>query len=242
MICICDIHCHILPHMDDGCADVAQTLQVLENAREQGVSHFVATPHFYAEKESVSTFLQRRKASYELLQPHLTEDVQLCLGAEVAYYDGISRLADLDKLCLGQSRFLLLELPFTPWNTTLFRQLQNLICIEGITPILAHIERYTAFQPKSAMQQILELGVPIQMNAEHLLRFSSSYGARQLLKNGSVQLLASDCHDPYLRGYNLGKAVLHLEKHKMHRQLQDAAALSMEIFEKAFNGESSQKR
>lgn len=234
MISICDIHSHILPGVDDGCADVEETLRVLQSAREQGVYDLIATPHFYPDREELSAFLQRRNSAFELLKPQLPGNMRLCLGAEVAYFDGISRCDELSRLCLGNSRFLLLELPFSPWNSSLVRQLQNLAYIQGITPILAHIERYFAYQSKGAIEQVLELGLPVQMNAEHFLRFRSAYGARRLLRNGTVQLLASDCHNSTLRSYNLGKAVEHLKKHNMHEQLRRAAALSQEIFEKAY--------
>lgn len=234
MVHICDIHSHILPGVDDGCKDVAETLQVLQSAREQGVNDIIATPHFYSYRENADAFLRRRNAAFELLKLQLPADMRICLGAEVAYFNDISRSEDLTRLCLGNSRYLLLELPFTPWNSNLFRELQNLAYIRGVIPVLAHIERYIGIQSKQALRQVLELGLPVQMNAEHLLRFRCAFQARRLLKNGTVQLLGSDCHNSTVRSYNLGKAVEHLQKHRMSRQLNDAAAFSREIFERAY--------
>lgn len=238
MISICDVHCHILPEMDDGCADLPETLRVLQIANEQGVHELIATPHFYSNKERLGTFLDRRRRSYELLAPHIPSSMHVCLGAEVAYFSGISRYENIEQLCLGQSRFLLLELPFALWDSNVVRELYNLICIRGITPVLAHIERYLDIQPKDMVRKVLALDVLVQMNAENLLRFMPSFQARRLLRSGTVQLLGSDCHNTTDRGFCLGKAVEHLRKKGMHRQLHHAANISREIFQKACGNDS----
>ena len=238
MIPICDVHCHILPEMDDGCADLAETLRVLQIANEQGVHELIATPHFYSNKERIETFLERRKQSYESLAPNIPSSMRVCLGAEVAYFSGISRYENIEQLCLGQSRFLLLELPFAPWDSNVVRELYNLICIRGITPVLAHIERYLPIQPKDMMRKVLALDVLVQMNAENLLRFIPSFQARRLLRSGTVQLLGSDCHNTTDRGFCLGKAVGRLRKQGMHRQLHRVANISRDIFQKACGNDS----
>lgn len=233
MISICDVHCHILPGMDDGCADLTETLHVLQTAREQGVYDLIATPHFYSNHERIETFLQRRDTAFASLSPHVPEDMRICLGAEVAYFSGISRYENIEQLCLGQSRLMLLELPFSPWDGNVVRELYNLICIRGITPVLAHIERYLSIQPRDILRKILALDVLVQMNAENLLHYIPAFHARRLLRSGIVQLLGSDCHNTTDRSFCLGKAAEHLKKYGMSRHLRYAANMSQEIFQKA---------
>lgn len=240
MISICDMHCHVLPGVDDGCADLAESLHVLQTASDQEVHNLIATPHFYSNRERIETFLQRRNVAYALLQPHIPSSMHICLGAEVAYFSGISRYENIEQLCLGKSRFMLLELPFTLWDGNVVRELYNLICIRGITPVLAHIERYLSIQPKEILQKILALDVLVQMNADNLLHFLPAFQARRLLRSGVVQLLGSDCHNATDRGFCLGKAATHLIKHGMTRQLRHAANLSYEIFQKACGMEDFQ--
>ena len=62
-----DWHSHILPEMDDGSKDVSESLLMLDSLRDQGIESVVATPHFYANDEPVETFLERQKASFDLL-------------------------------------------------------------------------------------------------------------------------------------------------------------------------------
>lgn len=232
MAAICDIHNHILPGMDDGCSCVEESLAVLTAAAEQGVHHLVATPHYYAQ-ESIEDFLCRRQEAESQLRACLPEDMHLCVGAEVAWFNGISRCERLEALCIGKSRFLLLELPFAPWDSNLFRELRNLSHIRGVIPIVAHLERYLPLQTKDAVKKLLGNDVLVQMNAEYFQRFVTALDARRLFAKGWVQLLGTDCHNMTTRPFNLGQAMKKMKTLGLEKQLTQAAALSMEIFEAA---------
>ena len=154
---ICDIHCHILPGMDDGCRSVEESAQVMQLSLAGGVTKMVATPH-YDPNEPVEQFLARREESEQTLRQYLAEqklDVpDFCCGAEVAYIQGISQMEGLERLCLGNSRYLLLELPRTVWTGEVVRDLDNLH-LRGMIPILAHMERYLHTQSKTLIAQLL---------------------------------------------------------------------------------------
>ena len=84
-----DFHTHILPGVDDGSKNVQQSLQMLELMREQGVKRIIATPHFYAHKQSLSEFLKTRQKSYEnVLEYAAAKNLDIpdiVLGAEVFF-------------------------------------------------------------------------------------------------------------------------------------------------------------
>ena len=112
-----DFHSHILPGIDDGSKDVAESLAMLSALKEQGVDTVVATPHFYANHHSVEEFLRRRQKAMDRLSAELSEGAPtIVLGAEVRYYEGISHLQNLESLCIGDSKLLLLEMPFYKWT------------------------------------------------------------------------------------------------------------------------------
>ena len=69
-----DFHTHILPGIDDGSRNVEMSLRMLAAQREQQVDEIVATPHFYAQKDSVEEFLLRRQRSYEKLKTAMEEN------------------------------------------------------------------------------------------------------------------------------------------------------------------------
>lgn len=211
---------------------------MLQSSYVQGISRMFATPHYYP-VETVEAFLERRQAAYERLREHLadcgTPVPEICLGAEVAYRAGISREEKLEKLCLGNSRYLLLELPFRRWDSNVVRDIQIICSTRNITPILAHIERYLDLQTRDSLNSVLEQDVLVQMNAGNFLRFGSRQTAVKLLKNGAVQLLGTDCHNMTTRPPNLGPALEYLQKHGMKDIAQNIGDFSMQIFDEAMN-------
>ena len=210
-----DLHTHILPGMDDGARDVETSLELLRMEREQGVDRVVFTPHFYREKEDVSSFLSRRCEALSRLEAAAAqlparERVALPrweLGAEVAWMPNLAEREELKDLCLGQSNYFLLELPFTPWRDQMISQLYELLGRGQFIPVIAHLDRYWDRQPKEQIEQLLHLGVPIQLSANILLKFFSRRKALQMIQQGQIFLLASDCHSLHHRPPNLGPAV-----------------------------------
>lgn len=234
---LCDLHGHFLPGMDDGCKTPEESVQVLQAQCRQGVHRVFATPHYYP-VEPVGEFLKRREESFRALSEYArrtgeAELPEICLGAEVAYRPGLAQEEALNGLCLGNSRYLLLEMPFSRWSSDVIRGVRNLCVTGGVIPIIAHIERYWKMQSRAALEQLLELDVLVQMNGEAFLQMSGRSEARKLVHRGVVQLLGSDCHNMTSRAPNLAKAAAYLEKKGLAAFLEDAAELSNRIFEEA---------
>lgn len=205
-----DLHTHILPGIDDGAKTAEESLALLRMEKAQGVDTVVLTPHFYSEQESVDSFLMRREEAMKRLQSAIDNSAmeqtslpRLMLGAEVLWRSDLVEWERLDELCISGTRNLLLELPFVTWTGQMIDRLYDMIGCTGITPIIAHLERYLSIQPKSIVQEILELGVPVQISAEILVHPLLRRGAMKLLKKRQVHLLASDCHDCTQRVPNL---------------------------------------
>lgn len=207
---------------------------MLKAAKAQGIHRMCATPHYYP-VETVDAFLSRRDESVDRLNAALagqeSQVPQILLGAEVAYRHGIGHAQELEKLCLGNSRYLLLELPFAPWDTMLFRDIGNIANVRGIIPVIAHIERYLHMQKPETFRRLLDQDLLIQMNGSALLDWRTRGKACRLLKNGVVQLLGSDCHNMTTRPPNLGQVISYLERKNMYGVLARAAQLGEEIFE-----------
>ena len=116
-----DYHAHILPGCDHGSDGLATSLKQVEMAVSAGVKTICATPHFYPHKESVESFLRRRKKTAGLLLRELPENAPLIqLGAEVLICDGMERLDGLNRLCREGTNELLLEMPFYAWPESIW--------------------------------------------------------------------------------------------------------------------------
>jgi len=220
-----DLHTHILPGIDDGAKTVEESLQLLRIERSQGVDTVVLTPHFYRSRENPKRFLERRKEAVlalgrgilELSEEERTALPNLFLGAEVAWWPTLAEWDELPELCLGKTKYLLLELPFTPWNGKMIDLLYELYGRTGITPVIAHLERYLKMQSASYIDEILRLGFPVQISAEMLLRPLTRGRGLKLLKQGRAQVIASDCHSCEGRKPNLGPA-MEILKRKLNAQ------------------------
>ncbi len=201
-----DWHSHILPAVDDGSKNMAESIEMLKRLAEQGVDTVVATPHFYANDESVEDFLRRRDGAYETLKREAPNAPEILLGAEVRYYQGIGRMENLDKLSIGESRLLLLEMPFSVWTEYTVRELVELSTRSDIKLCLAHIDRYLRLQKRSVWERLYESGILMQVNASFFTDFFTRRKALVMLCEGAIHFIGSDCHNLRSRPPRIGEA------------------------------------
>lgn len=202
-----DFHSHILPGVDDGSKSIEETLKMLELLSDQGVRRVVATPHFYPNHHSVEEFLEKRNSAYEEIKKHIeASHPQVVLGAEVKFYDGISRMENLSTLLIEGTEILLLEMPFERWSDYTVRELINLSSSGICTVAIAHIDRYIGFQNRNVLFELLENGILFQANAEAFERFFERRKMLKLLKQGAIHFIGTDCHNLTDRAPNIKKA------------------------------------
>ena len=215
-----DLHTHILPGMDDGAQNVETSLQMLHREFEQGVDTVALTPHFYRDREHPEEFLRRRRNAYETLTAAISALPEaeraalprLLLGAEVAWVPNLTQVRGLEQMCYGDSRFLLVEPPFCTWGDDFFNQLYDLMNCIGLTPVIAHVDRYWGFQNRAQLETLFAMDVPVQLSTEALLHFATRTRALRLIRAGRVQMLITDAHDLSARAPNMAQALTILKK------------------------------
>ncbi|MFA5635862.1 MAG: CpsB/CapC family capsule biosynthesis tyrosine phosphatase [Anaerovoracaceae bacterium] len=221
-----DWHTHILPSMDDGSKSVEESAAMLELCRNMGVATVVLTPHFYPHKEDPERFLERRSRSLERLNKHLKETgnpaefsaskPKLIPGAEVYYFPELAVMEEerLRKLCIGDSHYIMVELPVESWNDEIYSTLESMIFNRRIIPVLAHIDRYFHFIKDTArLGELIKMGMLVQLNVEALTGFFSRRKALKWIDKEMVHILASDCHNLTERPPNLDKGLQILQSH-----------------------------
>lgn len=214
---IVDFHSHILPGIDDGSASVSESIAMLQMEMEQGIHQVVATPHFYPRHDSPERFLARRKEAESLLQEAMAECgnlPQIVCGAEVYYFPGISNCEALPELTIGNRPYILVEMPHGTWTKRMYTELEEIQARWGITPIVAHVDRYFSMLSTHGIPEHLEeLPVLVQANASFFLHASSRGRAMRMLKRKQIHLLGSDCHNLTTRLPNLNQALEMIQKH-----------------------------
>lgn len=212
-----DFHSHILPGIDDGSRDIDMTRQMLHMEKDVGVSYICATPHFYAHRRSVDSFLERRDRALAGVLELIREDTSLpsvIPGAEVYYFIGMGRAELLTQLCIGDTDTILLELPFDQWQEDILDDVEEMIQKRRLNIVLAHIERYERFQrDRRVWDKLLGMPISFQLNCEAFVEGGSWLrGNRRqnfclkMLATRENCVLGTDCHNLTDRKPNMGEA------------------------------------
>ncbi len=208
-----DFHCHFLPNMDDGSQSVEESIKILEALSEQSMELVVATPHFIANNESVERFIQRRQVAYEKLLENLYDGLpKIRLGAEVEFYDGISNLEGLKKLCIEGTDILLLEMSNAKWTQGIINELYRIVSFGNIRVMLAHIERCLFMQDADIIEYLLRNDVIMQSNASYFIRTLTKRKACRYLRDDIIHVLGSDSHNMTSRPPRMKEALDVIEK------------------------------
>ena len=205
-----DIHCHLLPGLDDGPSNWEQTLAMAQAAVENGLEWVVATPHQRGRHAENTPELIR--AILDQTQRHL-EDRQVPLrlfpGADVRIDETlVDGFRNGEVQTIADGRYLLLELPHDVYFPLdgLLRDLRHL----GITGILTHPERnHAIIRRPDLLEDVIRAGALVQITAGSI---TGSFGAvvrrfsEELLLSGKVHVVATDAHGCHGRPHNLGDA------------------------------------
>lgn len=230
-----DFHSHILPCVDDGSRSTEESIEMLSMLRAQGVRKVVATPHFYATKDSPADFFQRRDEAYRSLLDACPEAREsIILGAEVEYYYGVSRMSELFDMRYQNTDVLLLEMPIARWSDYTVKELIELSAYGNVRLVLAHVERYMALQPKKVWQSLLDADIVMQANASFFLTPKTSRKALKLLKKGEISLIGSDCHGSEYRAPHLDEVYALIEKKLGHGALMRVADFGRHMLGSAY--------
>jgi len=201
-----DIHMHLLPGVDDGAENIEMALLMMLQARRQGISRIIATPH----SEAFHFFKEDCRILFRQLADTASQvctDIKLYLGCEIYCETGI--MEQVLKLLtsgvyptMNGTNYVLME--FSQWVTPE----ETVPCVETLTwagylPIIAHMERYRYLQRDlELVNKLRELGALIQLNAYSLFDETDESirnWARQLALEQKVDFLGTDAHRTYHR-------------------------------------------
>lgn len=190
-----DLHTHILPQFDDGADSLETAWEMLRVQKRSGVDRVMLTSHFYPLREELHSFLERRKLAYAALLSGWNGSTmpELRLGAEVRYSAELLDM-DLRQLTLGESDYLLLELSDTRLPSHI-RDVADGMMMQGITPVLAHVERCVYFRKEpERLLELVGMGVLAQVSAKVLKDKEDKKFAKACLDNGLAHVIVSDAH------------------------------------------------
>lgn len=191
-----DFHSGILPHLDvenmeeelDRCVEI---LKILHKAKIKTV---VATPYFNSVDDNVPSFLAKREEAFNLLNEKIKglSLPRIIPGAEVLFTTSLLDISDTSKLCVGNTNYIMLALPYQEYSDMVLETLQKLIISKNLCPIIAHIEKYLEFYTIEQIEKISSLGVIMQLSCDAIINRTTRKSALELLSRNVVQIIGSN--------------------------------------------------
>lgn len=194
-----DIHSHLIPNVDDGAKSPEETIELIKEAREAGITDIILTPHYIInsyEQNAETLILLKDKLQQIINSENI--NVNLHIGMEVYITDNLVEILKQNKiLTLADSKYLLMELPLNTnvqyLDMVIFRLIEN-----NIIPIIAHPERYKFVQEDpSKVRELIDSGCLIQSNIGSILGIygkKAKKTIKYLLKNDLINFIATDTH------------------------------------------------
>jgi protein-tyrosine phosphatase len=187
-----DLHSHLLPGVDDGSRSVAQSVLVLQQFRQQGITDIALTPHLLASRAGAG-FPASYEEAWARLQGEIPEGISVHRGAEVMLDRPLSEDFRERKVTVAGTRYLLVEFPRVVPAEIVARALGD-VMDHDLVPILAHPERYSSCNVHT-VQAWHDMGAVMQVDATTIAATSGRGDrARDIVKAGLADILAADNH------------------------------------------------
>ena len=192
-----DLHCHILPGVDDGSLDLADSLAMARQAVNDGIERVCATPHI---RHDHDVRIEQIAERIEELNRAFGEEglpVEVLQGGEVAEtaVEGLSE-EELSRVALGDGNWILLEPAPGPLSETLVARVGHL-AERGHRALIAHPERHLSTDMYERIAALVAEGALVQATADFFLRERFADGMRMLAEQGLVHVLSSDAHSSH---------------------------------------------
>lgn len=212
---IWDVHCHILPEVDDGAKNMQEALEMIRLEIKEGIHKIILTPHYVTGQTDPSCI----KEQYEKLKKEVEKQnypVELYIGNELFYsIDIVNELQKKRALTLGGSSYVLIEFE-TEVLYQKMKQSFNELLMAGYRPILAHMERFSCLRKREdRVNELIQQGVLMQVNANSFCKDSISKFLFYLAKQGSIHFIATDSHSPEWRSPQMKNTI-----NKLRRKLE----------------------
>lgn len=208
-----DVHCHILPGVDDGAKNLGESLEMLKIAAKEGITDMILTPHAISDLNPGSEMLRKVFSEFQKKVAEAAIPVNLSLGNEIYYLDGTADRLDRGELCtLAGTKRVLVEFGPTADYIYIRNSLQQ-IQMAGYQPILAHAERYVKLISVERIGFLKGNGIEIQVNAASVsgeVGFGVKRFVKKLLDLGHVDYVGTDAHSPRKRAPRVQKCLKYL--------------------------------
>tara|TARA_B100000029_G_C17394561_1_gene894679 strand:+ start:262 stop:1050 length:789 start_codon:yes stop_codon:yes gene_type:complete len=214
-----DFHNHIIPNLDDGSKSIEMSLNMLREAESQGITDIINTVHYQHPK------MEGKNTCFDFVVSEITKmqdianknniNIKIHPASEVFFQFNLTEILDNPITTLGNGKYMLIEFQRLSFPKNYEDELFKLQ-LKGVTPIIAHPERYRAVQNDiDVAKKWIDRGYVIQIDCASII---GGFGketqntAIQLLKNNLCHLIGSDAHNDKKRNFCLKQALVESER------------------------------
>jgi tyrosine-protein phosphatase YwqE len=198
---IVDLHSHLLPGIDDGSANIEESITMLKAFQEMGFKKVITTPHITEGYENTPEIIRGKLAEVQSVAEAQGLEIKIEAAAEYFLDEKFIALINEDKeiITLGKNNHVLVETAFMT-RPIMIVETVKLLQSKGYRPIYAHPERYQYLQGNwDTVKKIYDSGILFQINAMSLVGYYDNAPrklAERLIDEGMVSFIGSDCHKP----------------------------------------------
>ena len=197
-----DIHSHIIPNVDDGAKSIDESLKMLEDEIKMGVTDVICTPHY--RRHMFTTGANEVYLSFLNLKEEIEKrnlNINVYLGQEIyihslqGFKKTLEMLDNKEIYTFENTNYILIEFSYT--EEIDIAEAAYMAIMRGYKPIIAHIERYQYINSLAKVQEIIDVGALIQVNASSIIGKDGAKAKKfikNLIKNEMVSFVSSDIH------------------------------------------------
>ena len=203
-----DFHSHFLPGIDDGASDIDMSIEMLSESYNQGTEVIVATPHYFLNEALIVDACNKRDSAVRDAIRYADERgikiPQIIKGFEVGFSYDLKKDENLKKLCIDNTDYMLIEMPYVLWDDKIIEGVYEL-SLKGVKPVIAHIERYCRLFGDSVFE-LAELDVVLQFNCSVMNNIPGRRFVKKVLNSPKLCVIGTDMHNTANRPCNIKKS------------------------------------
>jgi protein-tyrosine phosphatase len=220
-----DFHSLLLPNFKGGSSDdkvIKETISSLNSAKIKTV---VTTSIFNPEVDNIDEFLTLRQQSFELLKEK-TKGLSLpkiILSAEVCFSEKLLKLNDIEKLCIGDTSYMMISFNPEEYSSKTLELLEKFIIAHNIHPIVAHLESYLDYIPREELSKFSKMGILTEISCSSIVNRSTRKQSLQLIEDNIVQIIGSNNNVVSNENRTIGDIAMDILNKDIGTNVQDIA-------------------
>jgi len=218
-----DFHTLLLPNFKGGYSDDQVIRETITSLNMAKIKTVVTTSIFDPEVDSVDEFIRLRQQAFELLKQKTKDMVlpKMILSAEVCFSEKLLKLHDINKLCIGDTNYMMISFNPKDYSPKLLELFEKFIIAHNIHPIIAHLESYLDDIPIEELKKFSNMGILTEISCSSIVDRTTRKLCLQLIESNVVQIIGSNNNDTYTKSRTLSDIAIDILNKDINTNIQD---------------------